>query len=295
MDEIIRWMITVEKTVAALYTEAAVVFSADQKFSSFLSLLAEEEQDHIKLLEEALLSLPEMSPRGACFSFDDEFRRKIEEPVVNAKRSLERRELSHTDMVDVVTNVEFSEWNEMFVYTLDTTKALDERFRQAISDIDQHRKHVQEYVSSLPDGEAFLEKLRKLSPVWSRRILIVEENFAVARMLEALAMDDAEVLIASNGEEGFALIEKGHFDLVVSEVELPNMNGIEMYNKAVAVDPALEGRFVFFTSTENPEHLSYLCSLNAIVLPKPSPVKLICRAIDEVLVASPFAQDKTIH
>ena len=100
-----------------------------------------------------------MSPRGACFYFDDEFRRKIEEPVVNAKRSLERRELSHTDMVDVVTEVEFSEWNELFIYTLDTTKALDDNFRQAISDIDQHRQHVQEYVSSLPDGEAFLEKL----------------------------------------------------------------------------------------------------------------------------------------
>ena len=295
MDDIIRWMITVEKMVAELYSEAAVVFSADQKFSSFLSLLAEEEQTHIQLLEEALLSLPEMSPRGACFYFDDEFRRKIEEPVVNAKRSLARRELSHTDMVDVVTEVEFSEWNELFIYTLDTTKSLDESFREAISDIDQLRQHVQEYVSSLPDGEAFLEKLRKLSPVWSRRILIVEENLAVARMLEALAMGDAEVLIASNGEEGLALIEKGHFDLVVSDVELPKMNGIEMYNKAVVVDPALEGRFVFFTSTENTDHQSYLRSINAIVLAKPSPVKSICRAIDEVLVASTSAQDKTIH
>jgi len=288
-------MIAVEKMVAELYSEAAVVFSADQKFSSFLSLLAEEEQTHIKLLEEALLSLPEMSPRGACFSFDDEIRRKIEEPVVNAKRLLARGELSHTDMVDVVTEVEFSEWNELFIYTLDTTKSLDESFREAISDIDQHRQHVQEYVSSLPDGEAFLEKLRKLSPVWSRRILIVEENLAVARMLEALAMGDAEVLIASNGEEGLALIEKGHFDLVVSDVELPKMNGIEMYNKAVVVDPALEGRFVFFTSTENTDHQSYLRSINAIVLAKPSPVKSICRAIDEVLVASTSAQDKTIH
>ena len=295
MDDIIRWMITVEKMVAELYSEAAVVFSADQKFSSFLSLLAEEEQTHIKLLEEALLSLPEMSPRGACFYFDEEFRRKIEEPVVNAKRLLARGELSHTDMVDVVTEVEFSEWNELFIYTLDTTKSLDESFREAISDIDQHRQHVQEYVSSLPDGEAFLEKLRKLSPVWSRRILIVEENLAVARMLEALAMGDAEVLIASNGEEGLALIEKGHFDLVVSDVELPKMNGIEMYNKAVVVDPALEGRFVFFTSTENTDHQNYLRSINAIVLAKPSPVKSICRAIDEVLVASTSAQDKTIH
>lgn len=295
MDEIIPWMINVEKMVAELYTEAAVVFSVDQKFSSFLSLLAEEEQNHIKLLEEALLSLPEMSPRGACFYFDDEFRRKIEEPVVNAKRSLERRELSHTDMVDVVTEVEFSEWNELFIYTLDTTKALDENFRQAITDIDQHRQHVQEYVSSLPDSEAFLQKLRKLSPVWSRRILIVEENLAVARMLEALAMDDAEVLIARNGEEGLALIEKGHFDLVVLDVELPKMNGIEMYNKAVVVDPALEGRFVFFTSTENPDHQNFLKTLNAFVLPKPSPVKSICRAIDEVLFASTSAHDKTIH
>lgn len=295
MDEIIRWMITVEKMVAALYSEAADVFSADQKFSRFLSTLAVEEQDHIKLLEEALLSLPEMSPRGACFYFDEDFRRKIEEPVVNAKSSLERRDLSHTDMVDVIINVEFSEWNELFIYTLDTTKAMDEGFRQAISDIDLHREHVQEYVSSLPDGETFLQKLRKLSPVWSRRILIVEENLAVARMLEALAMNEAEVLIASNGEEGLALVEKGHFDLVVSDVELPKMNGIEMYNKAIAVDPKLEGRFVFFTSTGNPHHQSYLKSLNAVVLPKPSPVKSICRAIDEILFAGTSSVDETVH
>ena len=242
-----------------------------------------------------MASLSRESVGKVTFHFDEDFRHKILAPIVNAQHLLNRGELSQREMVDVIAEIEFSEWNEVFVYAIDATKVLVEEFQNAASEIDQHRIHIQEYISALPDGESLLQKVRRLKPVSNKRVLIVEDNVAVARMLEVLTMDDAEVILARDGEEGLSHIQEGSFDLIVSDVIMPKMGGIEMYKKALSIDPTLEGHFIFFTGTEDPEELNFLQSSNVRVLPKPSPVKLICQVIDQVLAKSSPGQNTTVH
>ncbi len=295
MNEIISWMIEVETKAASLYADAAVTFAGDDKFSCFLSELANEEQDHIKLLEESMVSLSYESIGKVAFHFDEDFRHKILAPIVSAQQSLNKGELSQRGMVDVIAEIEFSEWNEVFIYAIDATKVLDEDFQKAASEIDQHRIHILEYISTLPDGGSLLQKVRRLKSVSNKRVLIVEDNVAVARMLEVLTMDDAEVILARDGEEGLSHVQEGHFDLIVADVIMPKMGGIEMYKKALSIDPTLEGHFIFFTGTEDSEELDFLQSSNVTVLPKPSPVKLICQVIDQVLAKSSPRQITTVH
>ena len=83
-------------------------------------------------------------------------------------------------------------------------------------------------------------------------------------MLEVLTMDEAEVILARDGEEGLSHIQEGPFDLIVADVIMPKMDGIEMYKKALSIDPKLEGLFIFFTGTEDPEELNFLQSSNEI-------------------------------
>jgi CheY-like chemotaxis protein len=295
VNEIISWMIEVETKAASLYADAAVTFAGDDKFSCFLSELANEEQDHIKLLEESMVSLSYESIGKVAFHFDEDFRHKILAPIVSAQQSLNKGELSQRGMVDVIAEIEFSEWNEVFIYAIDATKVLDEDFQKAASEIDQHRIHILEYISTLPDGGSLLQKVRRLKSVSNKRVLIVEDNVAVARMLEVLTMDDAEVILARDGEEGLSHVQEGHFDLIVADVIMPKMGGIEMYKKALSIDPTLEGHFIFFTGTEDSEELDFLQSSNVTVLPKPSPVKLICQVIDQVLAKSSPRQITTVH
>ena len=295
MHEIISWMIEVETKAANLYADAAVTFAGDDKFSCFLSQLADEEREHIKLLEESMASLSYESIGKVAFHFDEDFRHKILAPIISAQLSLNKGELSQSEMVDVIAEIEFSEWNEVFIYAIDVTKVFYAGIQKAASEIDQHRKHIQEYISTLPDGESLLQKVRRLKSVSNKRVLIVEDNLAVARMFEVLLMDDAEVILARDGQEGLSHIEEGHFDLIVADVIMPKMDGIEMYKKALSLDPTLEGLFIFFTGTEDPEALNFLHSSNVIVLPKPSPVNLICQVIDQVLAKSSARQKTTVH
>ena len=73
-------------------------------------------------------------------------------------------------------------------------------------------------------------------------ILIVEDDEAV-RTLVARALEKAGhiVAVAEDGEHGYASIDaaQGRFDLVVSDIRMPGMDGIEMAKAAVRRFPGL--------------------------------------------------------
>jgi len=295
MNEVVSWLIGVEETAADLYEKTAKVFHEDKDFSDFLSHLSEEEKEHVKVLENARDAVSEENIKHASFYFDDEFRAKIETPFVRAENLHQNAALTKSAMIDIIVDAEFSEWNEVLIYIIDTLNVSKEEATKIISDVEQHRINVQNYISSLPDGDSFIQRARKLTKTISKRILIVEENPAVARMLEALVAGETEVFIAYDGQEGIDYISQKHFDLVVSEVDLREMTGIEMYRKALEIDPSLSGKFFFFTSTENSEYLDFLRSSNISFLPKPSPVRLLNEMIHDLLKSDTTPKSVLIH
>ncbi|TJW13019.1 MAG: response regulator [Mesorhizobium sp.] len=73
------------------------------------------------------------------------------------------------------------------------------------------------------------------------KLLIVEDDESV-RTLAARALERAghTVAIAAHGAQGLALIRaaQGSFDLVVSDIRMPEMDGIEMAKAAASLFPA---------------------------------------------------------
>lgn len=63
----------------------------------------------------------------------------------------------------------------------------------------------------------------------SARVLLVEDDERLRRaMTRILESDGFIVEAAQDGREAFALIERGHIDVVVSDVAMPNMTGLEL-------------------------------------------------------------------
>jgi len=92
---------------------------------------------------------------------------------------------------------------------------------------------------------AVLDSLQKASNgrdlEGSERILLVEDNEAVSRLARtALALFGYEVLVANDGFQGLSLYQdQGPFDLVVTDVVMPNMDGFEMQRRLPAGQPVL--------------------------------------------------------
>ncbi len=76
------------------------------------------------------------------------------------------------------------------------------------------------------------------------RILVVDDEPIVLSLVkDALEDDDYEVATAGSGPEALAQLKAGEFNLIVTDIRMPEINGIELVRQARAVYPDI---FVIF-------------------------------------------------
>ena len=101
-----------------------------------------------------------------------------------------------------------------------------------------------------------------------KTVLVVDDEPVIREVLSVILTGKGyEVALAANGSEALEAAAKQHFDLVVSDVLMPSMDGITFYKKLVAQAPELEGRFIFLTGAPMADtvaffekhHCDYVC------------------------------------
>ena len=76
-------------------------------------------------------------------------------------------------------------------------------------------------------------------------VLVVEEEPAIRSMLEmALGRSGFGVVLARTGEEAVAVFRRGAFDLVLLDVQMPGIDGIETGRAIRATDPGVRCFFM---------------------------------------------------
>ncbi len=82
-----------------------------------------------------------------------------------------------------------------------------------------------------------LNKILKLKSELKIKVLYVEDNDIVRKdTVELLKEFFHQVETASNGEEGLEKFKKGKFDLIITDINMPKMNGIEMIKEIKKID-----------------------------------------------------------
>ena len=61
-----------------------------------------------------------------------------------------------------------------------------------------------------------------------KTILVVDDEEYMCKMVTDLLSGDYDVAIASNGLEALSKMEAGEFDLVITDLVMPGMNGIDL-------------------------------------------------------------------
>ena len=75
----------------------------------------------------------------------------------------------------------------------------------------------------------------------SEKILIVDDELDMRELLELIITDRTayQVVTVSNPQEVPELLEKGSFDLLISDLRMPQMDGMELLDRVRKVDPQL--------------------------------------------------------
>jgi len=73
-----------------------------------------------------------------------------------------------------------------------------------------------------------------------KQVLIVDDEPNLRKILAAqLSRDGYDVMTAEDGEQGLAMLREHHIDLVVTDLKMPKVDGMELLREALRLDPDL--------------------------------------------------------
>jgi PAS domain S-box-containing protein len=125
------------------------------------------------------------------------------------------------------------------------------------------------------------------------RILAVDDEPDLATMLaRMLKVDGHEVLVCSAGAEALARLAREPFDLLLTDVSMPDMDGWEVARRAAALRPGLPIGLVTGWGTQY-EHLDLAALGIAFVLSKPFSLAEARRQVARALAEAPPRREES--
>ena len=103
-------------------------------------------------------------------------------------------------------------------------------------------------------------------------VLVVDDEADICRMVERALRNIAETVhTCTDPTEALARIQAGdRFDLIICDVMMPRLTGIDLLRAIAGIDPAQADRLAFLTASTLPEeHESQFRGLSNTVLRKP--------------------------
>ena len=118
-----------------------------------------------------------------------------------------------------------------------------------------------------------------------KKILVVEDEPQIRQLFEDLIREAGhDVETAANGRVALELIDQRQFDLIVTDVKMPEVSGPEFYAALKRRGDAVERRVIFVTGDlMNAETLKFVESTGRVWLSKPFDIAAITRTISECL------------
>ncbi len=127
----------------------------------------------------------------------------------------------------------------------------------------------------------------RLSTTAARRacILVVDDEPLVAALIaDALGLEGYEVETAKNGREALEKIAARSYDAILSDLRMPELDGVGLYRELEQEHQSLLLRLAFVSgTTEPPEYASFLERTGALVLSKPFAVADLHRLVQRLL------------
>ena len=118
-----------------------------------------------------------------------------------------------------------------------------------------------------------------------RRILLVDDEASILDlMIEILSVLGHRIDTASNGEEAWRKVREHDYDVVLTDVRMPQMNGIDLYRNLLEIKPEMEHRIIFSTGDlMDNETAAFVAEINARTIAKPFDVDRMIAVVEEAL------------
>lgn len=266
----ITWLIEMEKLAGDFYCDAADYFKKDKKLSKYLDSAAEDEAMHFHVMGSAKTQLDNVSIPPPMFTVSREMKHKLETPFILATEKLKNNSLSTEQLIDCIIETEFSEWNKVFLYVVNSLKKEIRQFYYSAAKIQHHMGRTVHFLESIPYGQKKAGELQLLERVFDENILVVEDDEILSDFMQTLLEEEGNVDVVYNGEDALKMMEEKYYKLIVSDIVMPIMDGMELYRRASAKFPGVQKKFLFISGLKSEEVDDFIEQNEITFLTKPA-------------------------
>jgi CheY-like chemotaxis protein len=149
-------------------------------------------------------------------------------------------------------------------------------FQELCEDDIHHLSRIREYMKGGSE-------LGEISGNKTKKILIVINDDSVAKLLRTILEPEGQIDMAGNGREGLQKVKDQAYDLIISAIGMPVVDGITFYNEAKEVVPELHRKFLFFIGAPSSERISFFQDKGLRYLTKPATINEIRTAALSIL------------
>lgn len=142
MKELASWLAEIEQKAADFYKGAACVFKENSALSTFLRQLADDEAGHCRIMREASLFFTATAEDRTPIILDGKTRQQIEAPMNECLRLLAMGELNQASLFDCILQTEFSEWNDLFLYTANAMASRNREYIAPVASLERHKRVI---------------------------------------------------------------------------------------------------------------------------------------------------------
>ena len=104
----------------------------------------------------------------------------------------------------------------------------------------------------------------------SRKVLIVDDSPEIIEIVGIyMEMEGYKIDSASNGLEALKKIEQGKYCFVITDLQMPEMDGICLYQGALKDAPYLKDNFIFISGGADRESFDYIEKTGCPLVKKP--------------------------
>jgi CheY-like chemotaxis protein len=283
MKELIRWLKKIEHNVGEIYSQAVDLCDNDPGLKEFLQRLAEDEAWHYHVMASAEEHLSDSAPRSAV-SVDRETNNRIKRYQDALIAHIRNKHIDKETFVEKFVELELSEWNDIFIHVVNYLKKTYKEFIYPAVRIQSHLKEIELFLEKMPGGEEKLKKLKQVPIVWKEKILIVDDEEIITQVLKAILNREGDVQVASNGQEALSMIKQSYYKLIVSDMDMPVMDGPSLYIKAVDQYPSLKSRFLFMSGFFSETKLQFVQGNQLPYMEKPMEIDAFRQKCLEILM-----------
>lgn len=283
MKRIIEWLIGIEDLAGKIYADLAAVFSADESLRDFVDRLASDEAMHYHFMSSALACLRDNPDLSSEILLDEQTIANVETPLKRIETAINTDKIDQQVILESIYESEHSEWNDIFLYVINSLKDNCPRFNVIVPSMQNHLRTIADFLENRPEAKAFLAKFENLSPVWEEKVLVVDDYPPILELVSSLLSKDGTVDTARNGKEALEKALQQYYAVIISDIDMPIMGGLEFYDRLKQDHGDVGSRFIFISGSLNQETLAYLKRDNLKYMDKPFHLKDLRQAVHRII------------